>query len=87
MVHTTPYDLAVMADSQSGHALPAQGAVSVTMPTLIMDGENSEPWQHHSARALADLLPDARWRTFPGADHGIAPDALVPVLHEFFTGP
>jgi pimeloyl-ACP methyl ester carboxylesterase len=82
-VHTAPYEATIMAGHMSGRPLPAEWAELVTVPTLVMDGEKSEAWQHHSAQALAELLPSARRQTFPGADHGVAPDALVPVLRAF----
>jgi pimeloyl-ACP methyl ester carboxylesterase len=83
VAHTAAYDAEIMADQERGDPLPAAWATQVTMPTLIMDGENSPPWMHRSMDALAALLPDTRRQTFPGADHGVAPNALVPVLREF----
>lgn len=69
MAHTASYDAAIMAGHVSGSPLPPQWAEWVTIPTLLMDGENSAPWQHRSVRALADVLPHARRETFPDADH------------------
>jgi pimeloyl-ACP methyl ester carboxylesterase len=83
VVHTAAYDAEIMADQERGDPLPAAWASQVTIPTLIMDGENSPAWQHTSMDALAALLPDTRRHTFPGADHSVAPDALAPVLREF----
>lgn len=82
-VHTAAYDAEIMADQERGDPLPAAWASQVTIPTLIMDGENSPAWQHTSMDALAALLPDTRRHTFPGADHSVAPDALAPVLRDF----
>jgi hypothetical protein len=39
-----------------------------------------------AADALAALLPDARRVTIPGQDHGVAPEAIVPLLAEFYGG-
>ncbi len=83
VVHTAAYDAAIMADQERGDPLPAAWATQVTVPTLIMDGENSPAWMHHSMDALAQLLPHAQRHTFPHADHGIAPDVLAPVLRAF----
>lgn len=83
IVHTAAYDAAIMADQERGEPLPAAWASQVTIPVLIMDGENSPPWQHRSMDALAELLPDTRRHTFPGADHGVPPDVLAPVLRAF----
>jgi pimeloyl-ACP methyl ester carboxylesterase len=83
VVHTAAYDATIMADQERGGPLPAAWASQVTVPTLIMDGENSPAWMHHSMDALTALLPDTRRHTFPGADHSVAPDALAPVLRDF----
>jgi len=39
----------------------------------------------HAARALVDVLPHARLRTLDGQTHEVAPEALAPVLAEFFV--
>ena len=83
VVHTAAYDATIMADQERGDPLPAAWATQVTIPTLIMDGENSPAWQHRSMDALAALLPSTQRHTFPGADHGVAPDVLAPVLRDF----
>jgi hypothetical protein len=57
----------------------------VTMPTLVMDGGESPPWMRNACRALAELLPDAKYRTLEGQDHAAAPTAVAPVLEEFLA--
>jgi pimeloyl-ACP methyl ester carboxylesterase len=85
LAHTLVYDVTIMSDHMLGQPLPAQWADVVTLPTLVMDGEKSPAWQRNSMQALAALLPNARHHSFPDADHGVAPDAIVPVLTDFFT--
>lgn len=85
VAHTTVYDLAVMSDTMSGKPLPTEWADMVSVPTLVIVGGNSEPWIQNSTKALADLLPDARRFSLPGADHSADPAALAPVLSEFFN--
>jgi len=85
LAHTIAYDGAVMGGNLSGKPLPREWATSVTVPTLVLDGERSEPWQHNAVQALADLLPAARRLTLAGQDHGAAPEVLAPVLEEFFA--
>ena len=85
IVHTAAYDATIMADQERGDPLPAAWATQVTVPTLIMDGENSPAWQHRSMDALAGLLPNTQRHTFPNADHGVAPGVLTPVLRAFYT--
>lgn len=83
-VHTTPYELAIMAEGVSDNVLPPQWAQTITAPTLVMVGGRSAPWQHHTVEAVAKLLPNAESQTFSDADHGVAPDVLSAALREFF---
>ncbi|MDR0344881.1 MAG: alpha/beta hydrolase [Nocardiopsaceae bacterium] len=85
MVHTAAYDATIMADYMTGGPLPPEWADLVTVPALVMAGDESGDWARNSVRALTGLLPSARLRTFPAAGHGLPLDALVPVLHEFFA--
>jgi pimeloyl-ACP methyl ester carboxylesterase len=85
VVHTAAYDATIMADQERGDPLPAAWATQVTLPTLIMDGENSPAWMHHAMDALADLLPNTQRHTFPNADHSVPPAALAPILRAFCT--
>ncbi|HEY8601110.1 MAG TPA: hypothetical protein VIL85_21940, partial [Thermomicrobiales bacterium] len=66
--------------------LPIGRWAAVTMPTLVMDGGKSEPWMRHGMRALAAALPNAQYRTLPGQTHMLKPEALAPVLMEFYDG-
>jgi hypothetical protein len=40
----------------------------------------------HAAQALAAALPNAAYCSLSGQTHDIVPEALAPVLEEFFTG-
>ena len=82
---TLVYDGMIMEDTMSGRALPSEWATSVTVPTLVMDGGESPPWQRNAVRALADLLPRGQRRTLEGQDHEVAPEALAPVVVEFLA--
>ena len=86
MAHTIAYDGVIMGDTMSGKPLPAGRWASVTVPTLVMDGGASPAWMHHAARAIADVLPNAQYRTLEGQTHAVAPEVLAPILEEFFTG-
>jgi pimeloyl-ACP methyl ester carboxylesterase len=66
-------------------ALPADVLESVSVPTLVVDGEQSPEVMRHAARSLAEALPDARYRTLQGHGHDIDPAALGPLLEEFFA--
>lgn len=80
---TLAYDAAVMGEDAS---IPSEKAVSIAVPALVMDGGGSYPFMHVTALALAKAMPHAQHRTLPGQTHEVAPQALAPVLVEFFLG-
>jgi alpha/beta hydrolase family protein len=84
--HTIAYDGRIMGDLMAGRPFLPGTWSRVTVPTLVLDGGASPEWQRNAARALADVLPDARHRTLEGQDHGPASDVLVPVLAGFLAG-
>ncbi len=84
--HTLVYDGTIMGDTMSGSPLPIKQWASVTVPTLVMDGGASPAWARNAVQALADALPNAPRRTLEGQTHIVAPEALAPVLEEFFMG-
>lgn len=83
--HTLAYDGTIMGDTVSGNPLPPKRWASATVPTLVMDGGKSPAWLRHAAQATAAILPNAKYRTLEGEEHGVAPEALAPVLEEFFA--
>ena len=62
MAHTIPYDLTILAGTQSGTPLSATRWISATVPVLVMVGGKSEAFFHNGAKALANILPDAQYR-------------------------
>ena len=80
---TVIYDAALVDDYQKGRPLPTDHWTSVTMPTLVAVGGKSPDWMRNAMRALADVL-DARHSTLEGQTHIVKPEALAPVLIEFF---
>jgi pimeloyl-ACP methyl ester carboxylesterase len=81
---TVIYDAAIVDDYQKGRPLPSDRWTSVTMPTLVAVGGKSPDWMRSAMRALADVLPKARHSTLEGQTHVVKPQALAPVLVEFF---
>jgi pimeloyl-ACP methyl ester carboxylesterase len=81
VAHTLIYDTTIMGNN----ALPTKRIASVGVPTLVIDGGASPAWMRHTAQAVADILPNAQRRTLEGQTHDVAPDALAPVLEEFFA--
>lgn len=65
-------------------AVPAERAAKLTAPTLVMDGSESFPFMHITARTLATSIPNAQHRTLPGQTHEVDSASLAPVLIEFF---
>jgi pimeloyl-ACP methyl ester carboxylesterase len=84
--HTIAYDGRIMGDRMAGRPLPAERWASLSVPALVMDGGASPPWQRNAARAVAGVLPDARYLTLEGQTHGPADDVLAPALLDFFSG-
>lgn len=84
VAHTLPYDGMVMGDTMSGKPLPPKKWFSNRAPTLVITGENSEAFFHEGARALVSELPKVQHRILEGQDHAVSPEALAPVLTEFF---
>jgi pimeloyl-ACP methyl ester carboxylesterase len=74
-----PYDYAVLGDG----LLPTELAAEVGVPTLILAaGETPE-----TAQALAGAMPNARFEAMEASAHELPPEALAPVLKEFFGQP
>jgi pimeloyl-ACP methyl ester carboxylesterase len=84
VAHTIPYDYRVLGDTGAGRPLPTDRWASIKVPVLVMDGGNSPAWLRNAMRHLAEVLPDASHRTLPGQTHMLKPEAVAPVLKEFF---
>jgi len=66
--------------------LAATRWTKVNIPTLVANGGKSPAWMRNGMRALADILPNAKYRTLEGQTHIVKAKAHVPVLVEFFKG-
>jgi len=87
MAHTLPYDLTIMAGTQTGKPLPAKRWAAATAPTLVMVGGRSEAFFHNGARALTTILPDAQYRALDGRDHAavfMAPKVIAAAVEQFY---
>jgi len=85
VAHTLPYDLTILAGRQSGKPLPAAAWSAATMPILVLVGGKSPAWFHSSARALVDVLPNARLGVAERQTHIVKPKLLAPQLTSFYT--
>lgn len=80
LAHTLVYDAIIMGD----YSLPTKQAALVTAPTLVMVGGASFPFFQETVEALAKALPRGQTRTLEGQTHDVAPEAMAPVLKDFF---
>lgn len=81
LAHTLAYDATVMGD----YTIPVARTANITIPTLVVAGGQDMPWMRDTARALVEVIPGAELRYLDGQGHNVAPEALAPVLVEFFN--
>jgi pimeloyl-ACP methyl ester carboxylesterase len=80
---TLAYDhAAIMGEPWS---VPAGLGARVSVPALVMAGDTSLPFMPDAARVLSQAIPQGQLRTLAGQTHEVKPDALAPVLVEFFA--
>ena len=80
---TLAYDHAAIMGSDA--SIPAERVARVRVPTLVMSGGNGAPFMLETAKTLSKVIPDATLTTVEGQTHDVHPEALAPVLLEFFT--
>jgi pimeloyl-ACP methyl ester carboxylesterase len=80
---TLAYDhTAIMGKDGS---IPRDRAARIRVPTLLMCGGSGAPFMLETARTLRETIPGAELRILEGQTHDVHPDALGPVLIEFFA--
>ncbi|MBI1280807.1 MAG: alpha/beta fold hydrolase [Anaerolineaceae bacterium] len=84
VAHTLAYDGLIARDYLAGRPLPKGQWNAYQSPAVVIVGENSEPFFHDAAKALAADMPNVKVRVLEGQDHAVSPAALGPVLAEFF---
>lgn len=87
IAHTVPYDLMILAGTQSGKPLPAGRWSPTTSPVLVAVGSKSEPFFHSGAKALKQSVPVAEYRSLEGLDHGsvlMKPQDTAAAVREYF---
>lgn len=84
--HTLPYDITIIGENGRGNPFPAHQWDSVTIPTIVMDGGKSPDWMRNAMKSLANVLPNAKYRTLAGQTHMLKPEAVTPELVSFFCG-
>jgi pimeloyl-ACP methyl ester carboxylesterase len=78
---TLAYDYAVLGDG----AVPRDIAKAITVPTLVMNGQNSMEFMHATADSIGKIVPHAQRKTLKGQAHQAKAEAVAPVLIEFFN--
>ena len=68
----------------AGGRVPRDLTSTIAVPALVLAGGASPHGLQQAAKATADALPTAEHRTLDGQTHDVAPEALAPVLVEFF---
>lgn len=86
MAPTIAYDGMIMAEMMSGKGIPWKRWQGVTMPTLVMSGEKSDPHFGTGAQALVHGLPNARLHILEGQTHNVDSNRVAPVLIQFYKG-
>ncbi|GGW19707.1 alpha/beta hydrolase [Streptomyces capoamus] len=76
------HDDAVMGDG----LLPRERLAAVRVPVLAVAGGASPEWMHRASQAVAEAVPQGRYRLLPGQTHMVEPEVLGPVLAEYVAG-
>jgi pimeloyl-ACP methyl ester carboxylesterase len=77
---TLAYDDEILA----GGSVPRDIAAMIAIPALVLAGGASPAGLRQAAQATAEAMPTAEFRMLDGQTHDVQPDALAPVLVEFF---
>jgi pimeloyl-ACP methyl ester carboxylesterase len=81
LAHTLAYDATIIGDL----SLPAGLLGTITIPALVVTGDNGPPFLRAAAQAAAAALPGGQLAVLPGQTHDINPDATAPVMTEFLA--
>ncbi len=87
VAHTLLYDAAFMVDNQRAKPMTddlRRTLEAIKVPTLVIDGGATYPFLNNTADIVAKTIVGAKRRTIEGQQHDVAPDAIAPVLVEFF---
>lgn len=85
VAHTLIQDAMIMEGTMLGKPLPAERWNGITIPVLVMAGENSPAWAQAGVKALTQLLPDAESKILKGQMHDVSAEALSPALVEYLA--
>jgi pimeloyl-ACP methyl ester carboxylesterase len=77
--YTLVYDYAIL-----GNGNVPESVERITVPTLVVNGEQSLDFMRPTADQIAKLVPEARRETLAGQTHQADPNVVAPVLIDFF---
>ncbi|SEC14330.1 alpha/beta hydrolase [Paenibacillus sp. GP183] len=80
LAHTLVYDLTIVGYG----SLPTERINTILAPALLIVGGTSPSWMRQAGKAVMDALPHGQVRILEGQNHSAGPEALAPVLQEFF---
>lgn len=80
LAHTLVYDLTIVGDG----SLPGERIATVHAPALLIVGGKSPTRMRQAGEAVADAISNGQVRILEGQDHDTAPEAVAPLLEEFF---
>ncbi|TSE14681.1 alpha/beta hydrolase [Arthrobacter sp. KBS0703] len=81
VAHTLPYDLTLTRDG----SVPADRFADINLPALGIYGGASPSWAGAAISAVAAAVPGMKQEKLEGQNHGVAPEAVAPVLIDFFS--
>jgi pimeloyl-ACP methyl ester carboxylesterase len=86
VAHTLLYDGAFMVDNQQGRlTADLRGTLeAIRVPTIVIDGGATFPFLHNTADIVGKTIRGARRHTVEGQQHDVAPEAIAPLLVQFF---
>ena len=82
---TLPHEHRILA-AGAGTRVPVALIGKIAVPVLAMAGTKSPAWMQDAARLVADTAIRGTFKAVEGADHGVAPEIVAPLLAEFFGG-
>ncbi len=83
--HTLAYDHTAVLGREA--AVPIELVARVKVPVLVMSGSASFPFMKTTAEILSTIMPHASLQILDGQTHDVSPEALAPLLVEFFQHP
>jgi pimeloyl-ACP methyl ester carboxylesterase len=85
IAHTLVYDARIMGETMHGQPEALRAFADVSVPTLVMNGQASEPWLRAAAKQLTELLPSGTAAELPGQTHDVDPALLADAIGSYFS--